>query len=128
MKINIGNLSNSRVVHLCRAQTKIFTIIVKKCAIKYISEEIKQKERKYDKINDNLENCLKWNCKVPIKFISKAYKAGIKKFVILGTYHEYGMAGNIYKNKKTPVLSSLMPVSTYAMSKAIFFASFSFLP
>ncbi len=75
---------------------------------------------------DNLENCLKWNCKVPKKFISKAYKAGIKKFVILGTYHEYGMAGNIYKNKKTPVLSSLMPISTYAISKAIFFQNIFF--
>ena len=30
--------------------------VKKECAIKYISEEIKQKERKYDKINDNLEN------------------------------------------------------------------------
>ena len=45
-------LSNSWAVQFC-GSLKMWR---KKCAIKYISEEIKQKERKYDKINENLEN------------------------------------------------------------------------
>ena len=32
---------------------------------------------------DKLFNCFKWNCFLPKKFIDKAYKAGIKKFVFL---------------------------------------------
>ena len=49
---------------------------------------------------DNLENCFKWNCSVSVNFIDKAYKSGVRKFMILGSYFEYGFAGQVHKKKK----------------------------
>ena len=72
---------------------------------------------------DNLENCLYWNCINSIKLINSAYKAGINKFIVLGTFYEFGLSGNIYKNSGIPVLAPQLPQSTYAISKAIFFQS-----
>ena len=70
---------------------------------------------------DNLYNCFKWNCLNSIKLIDMAFKAGIKKYIIMGTYHEYGFAGQFYKNKKTSTKSFCLPISTYALSKSFFF-------
>ena len=70
---------------------------------------------------DNLSNCFKLNCLHPHSLINNAYKAGIKKFIFIGTYHEYGFAGQIHKNKKTSVNSLCLPISTYALSKSFFF-------
>ncbi len=49
---------------------------------------------------DNLVNCIKWNCLISTKLINDAFKSGVKKFVIVGSYHEYGYAGQILKKKK----------------------------
>lgn len=72
---------------------------------------------------DNLENCLYWNCINSIKLINSAHKAGINKFIVLGTFYEFGLSGNIYKNNGIPALAPQLPQSTYAISKAIFFQS-----
>tara|TARA_B100001057_G_scaffold500257_1_gene614333 strand:- start:1090 stop:1929 length:840 start_codon:yes stop_codon:yes gene_type:complete len=70
---------------------------------------------------DNLNNCFKWNCSISANLINNAYKSGIKKFMILGTYFEYGFAGQIYKEKKISSRSICLPMSTYALSKSFFF-------
>ena len=68
---------------------------------------------------DNLENCFKWNCSVSVNFIDKAYKSGVRKFMILGSYFEYGFAGQVYEKKYLQkVLSSM---SSYALSKSFSF-------
>ncbi len=70
---------------------------------------------------DNLENCIKWNCLVSRNLIKNAYEAGINKFLILGTYFEYGFSGQLFKNKKVSVKDFCLPMSTYALSKSFFF-------
>ena len=70
---------------------------------------------------DNLYNCFKWNCLSSMNLIEKAFNEGIKKFIIIGTYHEYGFAGQLHKNKKTSTKSFCLPLSTYALSKSFFF-------
>ena len=70
---------------------------------------------------DNLQKCLFWNCLNSIKLINSAHTAGINKFIVLGTFYEFGLSGNIYKNKGIPALAPQLPQSTYAISKAIFF-------
>tara|TARA_B100002019_G_scaffold293454_1_gene321182 strand:+ start:3880 stop:4722 length:843 start_codon:yes stop_codon:yes gene_type:complete len=70
---------------------------------------------------DNLQNCLIWNCINSIKLINSAYSAGINKFIVLGTFYEFGLSGNIYKNKGIPAIAPQLPQSTYATSKAFFF-------
>ena len=69
---------------------------------------------------DNLNNCFKWNCLNSIDLINSAYKSGIKKFIITGTYYEYGFAGQIYKTQKISAKSLCLPTSNYALSKAFF--------
>ena len=70
---------------------------------------------------DNLYNCFKWNCLSSMNLIERAFNEGIKKFIIIGTYHEYGFAGQLHKNKKTSTKSFCLPLSTYALSKSFFF-------
>ena len=70
---------------------------------------------------DNLYNCFKWNCLSSMNLIERAFNEGIKKYIIIGTYHEYGFAGQLHKNKKTSTKSFCLPLSTYALSKSFFF-------
>tara|TARA_B100000989_G_C19526482_1_gene467169 strand:- start:2 stop:844 length:843 start_codon:yes stop_codon:yes gene_type:complete len=70
---------------------------------------------------DNLVNCIKWNCLISTKLINDAFKSGVKKFVIVGSYHEYGYAGQILKKKKVSPNNFCLPLSTYALSKSFFF-------
>ena len=70
---------------------------------------------------DNLYNCFKWNCLSSMNLIERAFNEGIKKFIIIGTYHEYGFAGQLHKNKKTSTTSFCLPLSTFALSKSFFF-------
>ena len=70
---------------------------------------------------DNLYNCIKWNCLNSINLIDRAFNEGIKKYIIIGTYHEYGFAGQLHKNKKTSTKSFCLPLSTYALSKSFFY-------
>ncbi len=70
---------------------------------------------------DNLDNCIKWNCLISRNLINNAYKVGVKNFLILGTYFEYGFAGQFFKKKKVSVTDFCLPMSTYALSKSFFF-------
>lgn len=70
---------------------------------------------------DSLDNCFKWNCSISANFIDNAYKSGVRKFMILGSYFEYGFAGQVYKKKKISSKSICLPMSSYALSKSFFF-------
>ena len=70
---------------------------------------------------DNLKNCFTWNCLISSRFFDDAYKSGIKKFMVMGTYFEYGFAGQFHKHSKISSDSFCLPMSTYALSKSFFF-------
>lgn len=65
---------------------------------------------------DNIENCLYWNLTSSLKLLQDAKRAGIKKFIIIGTGFEYGRAGEEceFITEETP----LKPTMTYSASKA----------
>lgn len=69
---------------------------------------------------DNLHNCFKQNCLNSIDLINSAYKSGINKFIVSGTYYEYGFAGQIFKAQKISVKNLCLPTSSYALSKLFF--------
>lgn len=65
---------------------------------------------------DNIEKCLEFNLIKSFNFLKKAYKAGIRRFIIAGSCFEYGKKGEDYKF--IPPDSSLFPTQTYPASKA----------
>ncbi len=70
---------------------------------------------------DTLLNCFKWNCLNSIKFIDRAFKAGVKNFLIVGSYYEYGFTGEVMKKNRISPKNISLPISTYALSKSFFF-------
>jgi nucleoside-diphosphate-sugar epimerase len=62
------------------------------------------------------KTCYQFNVLDSLDLINKAIDAGIGRFVIIGTYAEYGEAGLRYD--KIPPSASLEPTDIYAASKA----------
>lgn len=60
-----------------------------------------------------------------LKIINNAIKAGVKKFVIIGTCLEYGEGANGYDY--IPITATLQPNTIYGSSKAAFFLAISSL-
>ena len=69
--------------------------------------------------HDSLENCLKWNLMSSLQLFEKAYQAGIRKFVAIGSCFEYGQSSILDVSIKTN--SILTPTNTYGASKAAAF-------
>ena len=65
---------------------------------------------------DNIEKCLEFNLSKSFTFLKKAYKAGIKRFIIAGSCFEYGKKGEDFKF--IPPNSALFPTQSYPASKA----------
>ncbi len=65
---------------------------------------------------DSIENCLEFNLIKSFDFLKKAYKAGIRKFIIAGSCFEYGIKGEEYEF--IPPDASLFPTQSYPASKA----------
>ena len=65
---------------------------------------------------DTLENCIEQNMIRPIKLFRSAIAAGIKRFIIAGSYFEYGRAGERYEF--IPTDAPLEPTASYPASKA----------
>jgi len=57
-----------------------------------------------------------WNVMVMLDLLEKAHVAGIKRFVLAGSFAEYGLSANKYDF--IPVDAPLLPTSPYAASKA----------
>jgi len=67
---------------------------------------------------DTLENCLKFNSFEPKLIVEKAMKAGIKKFIFIGSCFEYGNSAD--KFDKIPINAELKPLDNYSKSKVDF--------
>lgn len=57
-----------------------------------------------------------WNVLVMLDLLEKAHAAGVKRFVLAGSYAEYGLSANKYEF--IPADAPLLPTSPYASSKA----------
>jgi nucleoside-diphosphate-sugar epimerase len=57
-----------------------------------------------------------WNVQVMIDLLEKAHTAGVKRFVLAGSYAEYGLTADQYE--RIPTDAALLPTSPYAASKA----------
>lgn len=66
---------------------------------------------------DDLEPCIKHNVTEPLRLFRKAVLVGVKKFVVAGTYFEYGAAARQFD--RVPVTAGVNPQNTYATSKAM---------
>lgn len=66
---------------------------------------------------DTLEECVVQNVLEPLKLFELAARCGVKKFVVAGSYFEYGVAGE--RVDRVSVDSVLEPTSTYGTSKAM---------
>mgnify|MGYP006146847275 CR=1 FL=1 len=66
---------------------------------------------------DNIENCISENVIKPILLFKIAFKAGIKKLLVVGTGFEYGEMGEQYDF--IPTEAPLLPTQTYPASKAM---------
>jgi nucleoside-diphosphate-sugar epimerase len=71
---------------------------------------------------DSLENCINFNLIQPLKFIHQSLHAGIQRYLIVGSYFEYGLASNNYD--KVPVNAPLQPIDSYSASKAMAYLGF----
>ncbi len=60
-----------------------------------------------------------WNVLVTLDLFEKAHKAGVKRFVVAGTFAEYGLSADNYEY--IPAEAPLLPTSAYAASKAAAF-------
>ena len=65
---------------------------------------------------DSLENCLKTNVFDTLNLFNSAYEAGIRKFLVTGSSHEYGKKGEEYEF--IPPDAALFPTQSYPTSKA----------
>jgi nucleoside-diphosphate-sugar epimerase len=66
---------------------------------------------------DSLENCLIQNVIDPLSMMRASIAAGIKRFVIAGSYFEYGLASKCYEF--IPTNAALEPQASYPTSKAV---------
>jgi len=57
-----------------------------------------------------------WNVQVMLDVLEKAHAAGVKRFVLAGSYAEYGLSADQYDC--IPADAALLPTSPYAASKA----------
>ena len=62
-----------------------------------------------------------WNVLVLLDLLEKAHQAGVKRFVITGTFAEYGLSADHYDF--IPADAPLLPTSPYAASKAAGFVA-----
>lgn len=60
-----------------------------------------------------------WNVLVMLDLLEKAHAAGVKRFVLAGSFAEYGLSADKYDF--IPVDAPLLPTSSYAASKAAAF-------
>lgn len=65
---------------------------------------------------DTLENCIIHNVLEPIHLIRMGIAAGVKRFIIAGSYFEYGKSCERYED--LPADAALEPTNRYAASKA----------
>jgi nucleoside-diphosphate-sugar epimerase len=65
---------------------------------------------------DTLENCLIQNVMDPLAMFRAAIAAGIKRFIVAGSYFEYGLSSERYEF--IPTTAALEPQATYPTSKA----------
>jgi nucleoside-diphosphate-sugar epimerase len=66
--------------------------------------------------HDTLSNCLRWNLMAVLSLFEQARRAGIKRYVVAGSFFEYGQAG--YRFHPIPTDAPLEPTNSYAVSKA----------
>ncbi|WP_375585611.1 NAD-dependent epimerase/dehydratase family protein [Cyclobacterium xiamenense] len=71
---------------------------------------------------DTLESCMENNAYRPLAFFKKACDAGVKKFVVTGSYFEYGHTAKF--TTKVRVDAPLLPSNNYSISKAASFSAF----
>lgn len=57
-----------------------------------------------------------WNVQVMLDLLEKAHVAGVKRFVLAGSFAEYGLSADKYEF--IPADAALLPTSPYAASKA----------
>jgi nucleoside-diphosphate-sugar epimerase len=57
-----------------------------------------------------------WNVQVMLDLLEQAHAAGVKRFVLAGSFAEYGLAADQYEC--IPADAALLPTSPYAASKA----------
>ena len=60
-----------------------------------------------------------WNVNCTLKLLRSAAEADVKKIIFAGSYIEYGLSANIYKN--IPPTAALLPTTAYGSSKAAAF-------
>lgn len=65
---------------------------------------------------DSLENCVIHNVLEPIHLIRMGIEAGVKRYIIAGSYFEYGKSCERYED--LPADAALEPTNRYAASKA----------
>ncbi len=65
---------------------------------------------------DTLANCLRWNLMAVVALFEQARLAGIRRYVVAGSFFEYGHSGERYE--AIPTDAPLEPTNTYAASKA----------
>lgn len=65
---------------------------------------------------DTLENCIQQNVIVPLQLFRIAVDMGIRRFIVAGSFFEYGRAGERYEF--IPPNAPLEPTSSYPASKA----------
>lgn len=66
---------------------------------------------------DSLDKYLYWNVYAPLIMAKNACKAGVKKFIIIGSCFEYGKTSNQIKYLKPN--SKLRPIDNYSFSKSM---------
>ena len=64
------------------------------------------------------EEMFYWNVTAAVRFFCKAHEVGVKRFVVTGSYAEYGFSA--YRYEKIPADAPLEPTYGYAASKAAF--------
>lgn len=57
-----------------------------------------------------------WNVQIMLDLLEKAHAAGVKRFVLAGSFAEYGLSADQYE--RIPADAALLPASPYAASKA----------
>lgn len=67
------------------------------------------------------EEMIYWNVSVPQFLMEKACAAGVRRFVIAGTFAEYGLSANNYE--LIPPDAPLIPTTSYGSSKAACFVT-----
>lgn len=67
------------------------------------------------------QELLYWNVQVMLDLMEKAHAAGVRRFVLAGSFAEYGRAADRYE--AIPPDAPLLPTAPYAASKAAGFAA-----